>query len=96
MNLEAEIEQLKYRISKLENNEEANKEMLRSLIEVTSAVSSMQKSQDNMSGKIDKIDNRLTCIELEPAKKYKALSYEILKYIMIFILGGVLAFFIKF
>ncbi len=61
----------------------------------TSAIESMNKSVDRVEKKVDSIDVRVADLEKEPADKWKKISFEIVKYIVIALLGLAVGYVIK-
>ena len=61
----------------------------------SSAIESMNKSVDRVEKKVDSIDGRVAVLEKEPADKWKKISYEIVKYVVIALLGLAVGYVIK-
>lgn len=74
------------------------------------AIESMNEKIDNMSDKVDtkidgmservenavgKLDKRITEIEMEPADKWKKVSFEIVRYIVLAVVGVAVGYLIK-
>lgn len=74
------------------------------------AIESMNEKIDNMSDKVDtkidgmservenavgKLDKRITEIEKEPGERWKKISFEIIKYVVLAVVGVAVGYFIN-
>ena len=73
-------------------------EALKSLTDLTIAVKSMGQAVSNqadaikgLSGSMDKMDDRLGKLETAPADNWKKMAFEVVKYVVLFVLGAVCA-----
>ena len=83
---------------RLDNHSESLKkygEILVIMERQSNAIESMGGAVGRVEKKVDSIDNRVAIIEKEPADKWKKTSWEILKYVLLTIVGLVVGYFIK-
>lgn len=90
-----EHQSFKRRLSELEQSSKRQNDILLALQRQGDAIESMGKKIDSLAGSIDKTAKRLEAIEKEPGDKYKKLSYEVVKYIVLAVLGAFVGYFIK-
>lgn len=98
------------RLEALEESGKRQSEILVTLQKQADAIESMNGKIDNMSDKVDtkiddmsdrmenvviKLDERIAIIEKEPGEKWKKISFEIIKYLVIAALGAGVAFLSK-
>lgn len=83
---------------RLDNHSESLKkygEILVIMERQSSAIENMGGAVGRVEKKVDSIDNRVAIIEKEPADKWKKTSWEILKYVLLAIVGLVVGYIIK-
>lgn len=61
----------------------------------SSAIESMNKSMGRVEQKVDGISGRVDALEKEPGEKWKKVTWEILKYIVLALVGVGVGWFIK-
>lgn len=98
------------RIGALEENSKKQSDILVTLQKQADAIESMNGKIDNFSDKVDekfesitgrvesavnRFDTRITELEKEPGEKWKKLSFEIIKYIALAVVGVVCGYFIS-
>lgn len=54
----------------------------------SNAIENMDKSMGRVEKKVDSIDNRVAKIEQEPGEKWKKITFEIIKYLAIALVGA--------
>lgn len=62
---------------------------------LTNTVNSLATSIVELKTAVQGVDKRVATLETEPADKWKKTSYEIIKYIVLAILGVIVGYFIK-
>lgn len=90
-----EHQSFRRRLSDLEVSSKRQNDILLALQRQGDAIESMGKKIDNLAGSINNTAKRLEAIEKEPADRYKKLSYEVIKYIVLAIMGVAVGYFIK-
>ena len=83
---------------RLDNHSESLKkygEILVIMERQSNAIENMGGAVSRVEEKVDSIDNRVATIEKEPADKWKKTSWEILKYVLLAIVGLVVGYVIK-
>lgn len=83
---------------RLDNLEAAGKErtdMLLAIQRQGTAIENMGKKVGEIAVSVGSIEKRVDEIEKEPAENYKKLSYEIVKCIVLAIVGAAIGYFIK-
>lgn len=83
---------------RLDNHSESLKkygEILVIMERQSNAIESMGGAVGRVEKKVDSIDNRVAIIEKEPADKWKKTSWEILKYVLLAIVGLAVGWIIK-
>lgn len=68
---EHEIKSLKHRMTAAEESQKA-------MSDLTTSVKLMAEEQKNMSGKVDKIDRKMTAIEERPLKRWDSLVDKVI------------------
>jgi len=61
----------------------------------SNAIESMNSSMGRVETKVDGITGRVEALEKEPAEKWKKTSWEVLKYVLLAIIGLIVGFVIK-
>lgn len=64
-------------------------EGLKQLTELTIAINGMAKNISDLVGSVDKMDKRLAAIEAEPAENWKKMAFEVLKYVVLGVIGAI-------
>lgn len=64
-------------------------EGLKQLTELTIAINGMAKSISDLAGSMDKMEKRLTAIEAQPGENWKKMAFEVLKYIVLGVIGAI-------
>ena len=83
---------------RLDNHSESLKkygEILVIMERQSNAIESMGGAVGRVEKKVDSIDNRVAIIEKEPAEKWKKTSWEILKYVVLALVGLAVGWIIK-
>jgi predicted nuclease with TOPRIM domain len=83
---------------RLEEHDELLKEQNKILIAIerqSNAIESMNKSMSRVETKVDGINGRVEALEKEPAEKWKKTSWEVLKYVLLAIVGLIVGMIIK-
>jgi hypothetical protein len=83
---------------RLDNHAEALKkqgEILILLERQSNAIERMGRALDRVEKAVESVDSRVGEIEKEPADKWKKTSWEILKYVLLAIVGLVVGYIIK-
>ena len=91
----AEHQSFKRRFDELEAASKRQNDILLALQRQGDAIESMGKKIDTLTGSINNTTKRLEAIEQEPADRYKRLSYEVLKYVILAIVGVIVGYFLK-
>ena len=92
---QAEHSSFKRRIGDLEDGFKQQNGILVTLQKQADAIESIDKKIDVTTGAIEGVSARLDKIEQEPADKWKKISFEIVKYIVIAALGVVVGVIFK-
>lgn len=83
---------------RLDNLEEAGKERTEMLLAIQrqgTAIENIGKKVGEIAVSVGDVKKRVDEIEQEPADNYKKLKYEIIKYIVLAVLGAFVGYFIK-
>lgn len=91
----AEHQSFKRRFEELEAASKRQNDILLALQRQGDAIENMGKKIDNLTGSINNTAKRLEAIEKEPADRYKKLGYEVVKYIVLAVVGVAVGYFIK-
>jgi len=59
------------------------------------AIERMGRSLDRVEKKVDNVDERVESLEREPGEKWKKITWEVLKYILLAAIGGFGGWFLK-
>lgn len=62
---------------------------------LTNTVNTLATGVTDLKTAVQGVDKRVAALETEPADKWKKTSYEIIKYIVLAILGVIVGYFIK-
>lgn len=91
----AEHESFKRRLTELESSSKRQNDILLALQRQGDAIENISKKLESMTASISGTVKRLEAIEQEPADRYKKLSYEVLKYVVLAIVGVIVGYFLK-
>ena len=83
---------------RLEEHDELLKEQNKIIVAIekqSTAIETMNKSMGRVEKKVDGLSDRVDKIEKEPGEKWKKVSWEILKYVLLAIAGLVIGLIIK-
>jgi tRNA(Phe) wybutosine-synthesizing methylase Tyw3 len=61
----------------------------------SNAIETMNKSMGRVESKVDSLSGRVDAMEKEPGEKWKKVSWEILKYVLLAIAGVVVGLIVK-
>ena len=61
----------------------------------SSAIESMNQSVGRVEKKVDSIDGRVALLEKEPGEKWKKITFEVLKYLVIALVGAAAGYIIN-
>ena len=81
--LDIKVAEIVLRLDRLEENDKERREMLKQMIVLSESIKSIQLSQQQSNVKLDKIDTRVSRMELEPGAKFKQITTYILTAIKI-------------
>lgn len=90
-----EHESFKRRLKDLEEAGKERTEMLLAIQRQGDAIESMDKKMDGISASVGRVEKRVDEIEKEPADKWKKISFEIVKYVVLAVIGVAVGYFIK-
>ena len=91
----AEHESFKRRLKDLEDGGKERTEMLLAIQRQGDAIQSMDKKMDGISASVGRVEKRVDEIEKEPADKWKKISFEIVKYVVLAVVGAAVGYFLK-
>lgn len=91
----AEHESFKRRLKELEEAGKERTEMLLAIQRQGDAIASMSKKMDGISASVGRVEQRVDEIEKEPADRYKKLAFEVIKYIVLAVVGVAVGYFLK-
>lgn len=92
---QAEHEMFKRRIKDLEEAGKERTEMLLAIQRLGDAVKNVSTKVGEIAVSVSNVERRVDEIENEPADKYKKLTFEVIKYILLAVVGVVVGYFIK-
>ena len=90
-----EHESFRRRLNEVEKKSEKQTEFVMALQKQGSAIENMAKSLTSMEKTISSVDNRVGKLEKEPADKWKMISFEIVKYIVLAAVGVAVGYILK-
>lgn len=90
-----EHESFKRRLKELEEAGKERTEMLLAIQRQGDAIESMDKKMDGISASVGRVEKRVDEIEKEPADKWKKITFEIVKYVVLAAIGAAVGYFIK-
>ena len=91
----AEHSSFKRRLEALEGAAKERTEMLLAIQRQGDAIENIGKKVGEIAISVSKVESRVDEIENEPADKYKKLTFEVIKYILLAVVGVVVGYFIK-
>ena len=91
----AEHQSFKRRLDVLEAAAKERAEMLVAIQRQSDAIENMGKKVDGIAVSVGRVEKRVDEIEKEPAEKWKKIGFEIIKYIVLAIVGVAVGYFIK-
>ena len=92
---ETEHASFRRRLDKLEEAGKERTEMLLAIQRQGTAIENIGKKVGEIAVSVGNVEKRVDEIEQEPADNYKKLKYEIIKYIVLAVLGAFVGYFIK-
>lgn len=92
---ETEHASFRRRLDKLEEAGKERTEMLLAIQRQGTAIENIGKKVGEIAVSVGDVKKRVDEIEQEPADNYKKLKYEIIKYIVLAVLGAFVGYFIK-
>lgn len=91
----AEHSSFKRRLDELEESGKRQSEILVTLQKQADAIESMNGKIDSMADKVEGAVNKISELEREPGEKWKKISFEIVKYVVLAIAGAAVGYFFK-
>ena len=85
----------KRRLDELEENGRKQNEILITLQRQADAIESINKKIDVVADSVEAVNGRVAQMEKEPAERWKKISFEIIKYIVLAAAGAVAGYFLK-
>lgn len=83
------------RIDMLEENSRKQTDILLALQRQGDAIETMNGKLDIVAENVEEVGSRVAVLEQEPAIKWKKITFEIIKYIALAIVGVIVGYFIK-
>ena len=68
-------------------------EQINAIHQLTATVGQLAQAMNDTKKTVEKIDRRVETIENEPADKWKKISFEVIKTIVVLLVGAALAYF---
>lgn len=90
-----QIDELKDNIKEIANKTDDIHRIATSVEVIATKMDTQEKKIDKLDAKVDSVQAKVSDMEMQPAKNYKALGFEILKYTVLFMLGYFLNVLIK-
>ena len=90
-----EHQSFKRRLTNLEEAAKERTEMLLAIQRQGAAIENIGKKVGEIAVSVGKVEKRVDEIEQEPGEQFKKLRYEILKYIVLAVVGVAVGYFIK-
>ena len=90
-----EHESFRRRLDEVEKKSEKQTEFMIALQQQGSAIENMVKSLNRMEDTLKNVDNRVGKLEKEPADKWKKISFEVVKYIVLAAVGVAVGYILK-
>ena len=85
----------KRRLGELEESSKRQNQILLALQRQGDAIESMNGKIDRVADSVERIDRRVEEIEKEPADRWKKISFEIIKYVVLAVVGVAVGYLIK-
>lgn len=82
-------------IDELKESSQKQTEILLALQRQGDAIEAVNEKIDHVSDGVDKLGNRVGQLEQEPADKWKKMRFEIIKYVVLAIVGVVVGYFLN-
>lgn len=92
---DTEHRSFRQRLDKLEKADEERTKMLLAIQRQGDAIEGLGKKMDGIASSVGRVEKRVDEIEREPADKWKKMSFEIVKYIVLAVLGAFVGYFLK-
>lgn len=90
-----EHQSFKRRLDDLEETGKRQNDILVTLQKQADAIETMNGKIDGVASSVEKMSRRVEQIENEPADRWKKMSFEIVKYLILAVLGAFVGYFIK-
>lgn len=90
-----EHQSFKRRLDDLEETGKRQNDILLTLQKQADAIETMNSKIDGVANSVEKMSQRVEEIEKEPADRWKKMSFEIIKYLILAVLGAFVGYFIK-
>lgn len=91
----AEHQSFKRRLNELEESGKRQNDILVTLQRQADAIESMNGKIDGVASSVKNVARRVEEIENEPADRWKKMTFEVIKYIVLAVLGVMAGFFLK-
>lgn len=82
-----EHESFKRRLTEVEKASKEHGEIMLQMTRQNAAIESILKSQERTEKKIERVDSRVAALEAEPADKWKKISWEVIKAVVLAVAG---------
>lgn len=92
---QAEHEAFKRRLNALEAGAKERTDILLAIQRQGDAIETMSKKVGEIAVSVGNVEKRVDEIEKEPADRYKKLAFEVVKYVMLAVVGALVGYFIK-
>lgn len=83
---------------RLDNHAEELKELRNIFVTLEkqgNAIERMGRSLDRVEKKVDNVDDRVESLEREPGEKWKKVTWEVIKYVVLAVAGFIIGMFLK-
>ena len=91
----AEHESFKRRLKDLEEAGKERTEMLLAIQRLGDAVKNVSTKVGEIAVSVNKVEQRVDAIEDEPGDRYKKLTWEVVKYVVLAVVAAAIGYFIK-
>lgn len=92
---EREHESFRRRLHEHDEKIEQMSQLMLAIQRQGDAIASMTKTLEQVKKSVDSVDNRVADLEREPGDKWKKISFEIVKYVVLAIVAAAVGYFIK-
>lgn len=92
---ETEHESFRRRLKEHDEKLEKQADFLVAMERMSNAIKSVADSVGRVETKVTSIDNRVADLEKEPAEKWKKITWEVLKYIVLALAGAAAGYFLS-